>query len=120
MNFELTCLLETELNILGNGEAYCELRIFNYVNIPASQFQLPIKHYFSQKTKTIYCITYEVFYTIKILGLPKAGSLLVEDNEWQRCKKIKKIEKEKQANINISISYLVLLMFLDSIELIYN
>ena len=51
MNFELACLLETELNILGNGEACCELCIFNYVNIPASQFQFPIKHFFFSKNE---------------------------------------------------------------------
>ena len=100
--------------------------IVNFVFLTMSTFQ-PVSFssqlniiFLKRQKQFIVSLTYEVFYTIKILGLPKAGSLLVEDNEWQRCKKRKKKEKEKQANINISISYLVLLMFLDSIELIYN
>ena len=101
--------------------------VVNFVFLTMSTFQ-PVSFssqlniiFLKRQKQFIVSLTYEVFYTIKILGLPKAGSLLVEDNKWQRSKKRKKKkEMKKQANINISISYLVLLMFLDSIELIYN
>ena len=113
MNVELTCLLETELNILENGEACCEVCIFNCVNIPAI---------FSKDKKNIlYHLLLKFSTPSKSLDFQRLTPFwwkIIRGAEKQKKKKKKKKEKKKQANINISISYLVLLMLLDSIELI--
>lgn len=54
----------------------------------------------------------------KVPGLPKPGYLL-----WWKTVRVaekQKRKKKEQADINISISYLDLLMFLDTNELTYN
>ena len=85
--------------------------IVNFVFLTMSTFQ-PVSFssqlniiFLKRQKQFIVSLTYEVFYTIKILGLPKAGSLLVEDKwvaEMQKKKKKKK-RKNKQTLIYVLI-----------------
>lgn len=93
MNVELTCLLETELNILENGEACCEVHIFNYVNIP---------DIFSKDKKNIlYCLLLKFSTPSKSLDFQRLAPFWWKIMSGREAKKEKKKKKRKNKQMLI-------------------